>query len=160
MKKQDLTNDEQTVLSYIVLIDAYVKRNNTSDDEDSLCDRFAQVFYGMDENGDAEQLPLFYNNLISLNEKNYIDFEGASYPFDDDMRYEFDSLEISKKGADYVRRYMKLDKKELKISMRKIPRFSWSDIADACKQINNSEVFKLFAALVSAIIAILALVIK
>ena len=44
MKKQDLTNDGQKVLPYLVLIDAYVKRNDTSDDEDeedSLCDRFA-----------------------------------------------------------------------------------------------------------------------
>lgn len=101
MKKQDLTNDEQMVLSYLVLIDAYVKRNNTSDDEDdgdSLCDRFAQVFDGIDENGEGEQQRLFYENLISLNEKNYIDFEDGSYALDDDIHYEFISLKISEKG--------------------------------------------------------------
>lgn len=159
MKKQDLTNDEQMVLSYLVLIDAYVKRNNTSDDEDgedSLCDRFKQVFVGMDENGDAEQLPLFYDNLISLNNKKYIVFEDSSYKLDDDMQYEFDSLKISEKGEEYAREYMKLDEKELKIVMRKIPKFSLQDIADVCKQITNNELFKFVVALA----AILGTVIK
>ena len=37
-------------VSYLILSDAYVKRNNTSDDEydeDSLYDRFIQVFDGI-----------------------------------------------------------------------------------------------------------------
>ena len=67
MKKQDLTNDEQAVLSYLVLIDAYEKQHNTSDDdeeENSLYDKFTQVFDGMGENGDDKQQHLFYDNLI------------------------------------------------------------------------------------------------
>lgn len=160
MKKQDLTNDEQMVLSYLVLIDAYVKRNNTSDEEEnSLYDQFTQVFDGMGENGDDEQQCLFYENLISLNNKKYIVFEDSSYKLDD-MQYEFDSLKISAKGADYARKYMKLDEEELKIAMKKIPALRLPDIADLCKQINNNELFKLFTTLVSAIIAILGIVIK
>lgn len=154
MKKQDLTNDEQMVLSYLVLIDAYVKRNNTSDEEeeeDSLCDRFVQVFDGMGENGDDEQQRLFYDNLISLNEKKYIDFEDGSYTLVDELQYEFNSLKISEKGADYAQEYMKLDEKELKIAMRKMPKFSLPDIADVCKQINNNELFKLVTTLVATL---------
>lgn len=154
MKKQDLTNDEQMVLSYLVLIDAYVKRNNTSDEEeeeDSLCDRFVQVFDGMGVNGEDKQQRLFYDNLISLNEKKYIDFEDGTYALDDDMHYEFNSLKISEKGEDYARKYMELDTEELKIAMRKTPKFSLSDIADVCKQINNNELFKLVTTLATAL---------
>jgi len=150
MKKQDLTNDEQMVLSYLVLIDAYVKRNNTSDDEDdedSFYDRFIQVFDGI---GEDELQWLFYENLISLNEKNYINFEDNTDTSDKDyIIYDFISLALCKKGMDYGQKYMKLDKEELKIAMRKMPKFSLPDIADVCKQINNSELLKLISSLVA-----------
>lgn len=55
---------------------------------------------------------------------------------------------------------MKLDKEELKIAMKKISALRLPDIADLCKQINNNELFKLFTTFVSAIIAILGIVIK
>lgn len=87
MKKQDLTKDEQMVLSYLVLIDEYVKRNSTSEDdeaENSLYDLFIQVFDGMGENGEKELQWLFYENLISLNEKNYINFEDSTDTSDKD----------------------------------------------------------------------------
>lgn len=44
---------------------------------------------------------------------------------------------------------MKLDKEELKIAMRKIPKFSLQDIADVCTQINNSELLKFVSSLVA-----------
>ena len=163
MKKQDLTNDEQAVLSYLVLIDAYEKQHNTSDDdeeENSLYDKFTQVFDGMGENGDDKQQHLFYDNLISLNEKNYIVFEDSSYTLVDDIVYRFDSLEISEKGEEYARKYMKLDKEKLKIAMKKAPELSLPSILDLCKQINNNELFKLFSTFVSIITAILGIVIK
>ncbi len=141
MKKQDLTNDEQMVLSYLVLIDEYVKRNSTSEDsedEKSLYDQFTQVFDEMNE----EQQSLFYENLTSLNEKSYINFEDASCTLADDIVYEFVSLAISAKGTEYVQKYMELDKKELKIAMKKMSIFSWQTIQDACKQMNNNELFK------------------
>ncbi len=138
------------VLSYLVLIDAYVKRNNTSDDEDSFYDQFIQVFDGMGENGEDELQWLFYENLISLNEKNYINFEDNTDTSDKDyIRYDFISLALCKKGMDYGQKYMKLDKEELKIAMRKMPKFSLPDIADVCKQINNSELLKLISSLVA-----------
>ena len=155
MKKQELTNDEQMVLSYLILIDAYVKRNNTSDDEydeDSLYDRFIQVFDGIGESGDDELQWLFYENLISLNEKNYINFEDNTDTSDKDyIRYDFISLALCKKVMDYGQKYMKLDKEELKIAMRKMPKFSLPDIADVCKQINNNELFKLVTTLVATL---------
>lgn len=46
---------------------------------------------------------------------------------------------------------MKLDEKELKIAMRKMPKFSLLDIADVCKQINNNELFKLVTTLVATL---------
>lgn len=153
MKKQDLTKDEQMVLSYLVLIDEYVKRNSTSEDdeaENSLYDLFIQVFDGMGENGEKELQWLFYENLISLNEKNYINFEDSTDTSDKDyIIYRFISLAICKKGTDYGQKYMKLDKEELKIAMRKIPKFSLQDIADVCTQINNSELLKFVSSLVA-----------
>lgn len=52
---------------------------------------------------------------------------------------------------DYGQKYMKLDKEELKIAMRKMPKFSLSDIADVCKQFNNNELFKLVTTLVATL---------
>ena len=114
----------------------------------------------MGENGDDKQQHLFYDNLISLNEKNYIVFEDSSYTLVDDIVYRFDSLEISEKGEEYARKYMKLDKEKLRIAMKKAPELSLPSILDLCKQINNNELFKLFATFVSIITAILGIVIK
>lgn len=148
MKKQDLTNDEQMVLSYLIIIDGYVKRNNTSEDEENSF--YEQFIYAFDTLGEDELQWLFYENLISLNEKNYIHFEDNTDTSDKDyIRYNFNSIEICKKGMDYGQKYMKLDKEGLKIVMRKIPKFSLKDIADVCKQINNSELLKLVSSLVT-----------
>lgn len=148
MKKQDLTNDEQMVLSYLIIIDGYVKRNNTSEDEENSF--YEQFIYAFDTLGEDELQWLFYENLISLNEKNYIHFEDDTDTSDkDDIRYNFNSIEICKKGMDYGQKYMKLDKEGLKIVMRKIPKFSLKDIIDVCKQINNNELLKLVSSLVT-----------
>lgn len=148
MKKQDLTNDEQMVLSYLIIIDGYVKRNNTSEDEENSF--YEQFIYAFDTLGEDELQWLFYENLISLNEKNYIHFEDNTDTSDKDyIRYNFNSIEICKKGMDYGQKYMKLDKEGLKIVMRKIPKFSLQDITDVCKQINNNELLKLVSSLVT-----------
>lgn len=161
MEKQDLTNDEQMVLSYLIIIDGYVKRNNNLEDEEKSF--YEQFLFAFDALNNDEQR-LFYENLISLNEKNYINFEGDTYISDNDFIdfegdtytsdndytiYDFNSIEICKKGMDYGQKYMKLDKEGLKIVMRKIPKFSLKDITDVCKQINNNELLKLVSSLVT-----------
>lgn len=151
MEKKELTQDEQNVLSCLVLIDEYVKQNNISDncDKTSLYDQFTQIFDGMGENGDAEQQRVFYKSLVSLNEKKYIVFEDCSYTFDDgdDPTYKFGALEIGEKGADYVHKYMKLNTEKLEVTTRKIPVLKLQDLENLCKKINGNEIFKFITSL-------------
>lgn len=151
MEKKELTQDEQNVLSCLVLIDEYVKQNNISDncDKTSLYDQFTQIFDGMGENGDVEQQHVFYKSLVSLNEKKYIVFEDCSYTFDDgdDPTYKFGALEIREKGADYVHKYMKLDTEKLEVTTRKIPVLNLQDLENLCKKINGNEIFKFITSL-------------
>ena len=77
MEKKELTKEEQMVLSYLVLVDEYVKQTNDSDDCDktTLGEKFTQIFDFMGEQNQDEQQKVFYESLVSLGKKEYIALE-------------------------------------------------------------------------------------
>ena len=147
MGEKELTKEEETVLSYLVLVDEYVKQTNDSDDCDktTLGEQFNKIFDFMDEQNQDEQRKVFYESLVSLSKKEYIALDDSSYILDIDKSYvyEFTVLEICKKGLDYVHKYMKLNKEKLEITDRKIPKFSIDDLYIFFKKITESGVIKL-----------------
>ena len=147
MGEKGLTKEEETVLSYLVLVDEYVKQTNDSDDCDktTLGEQFNKIFDFMDEQNQDEQRKVFYENLVSLSKKDCIALDDSSYILDIDKSYvyEFTVLEICKKGLDYVHKYMKLNKEKLEITDRKIPKFSIDDLYSVFKKITESGVINL-----------------
>ena len=147
MGEKGLTKEEETVLSYLVLVDEYVKQTNDSDDCDktTLGEKFNEIFEFMGEQNQDEQRKVFYENLVSLSKKDCIALDDSSYILDIDKSYvyEFTVLEICKKGLDYVHKYMKLNKEKLEITDRKIPKFSIDDLYSVFKKITESGVINL-----------------
>ncbi len=147
MGEKELTKEEETVLSYLVLVDEYVKQTNDSDDCDktTLGEKFTQIFDFMGEQNQDEQQKVFYENLVSLSKKDCIALDDSSYisDFDNNFEYDFMVLEICKKGLDYVHKYMNVDKKKLEITDRKIPKFSIDDLYSFFKKITESGVINL-----------------
>ncbi len=151
MEKKELTKEEQMVLSYLVLVDEYVKQTNDSDDCDktTLGEKFTQIFDFMGEQNQDEQQKVFYESLVSLGKKEYIALDDSSYILDIDNSYvyEFTVLEICKKGLDYVHKYMNVDKEKLEITDRKKPKLSLDDLYSVFKKINENEIFKFLTAI-------------
>ena len=151
MEKKELTKEEQMVLSYLVLVDEYVKQTNDSDDCDktTLGEKFTQIFDFMGEQNQDEQQKVFYESLVSLSKKEYIALDDSSYILDIDNSYvyEFTVLEICKKGLDYVHKYMNVDKEKLEITDRKKPKLSLDDLYSVFKKINENEIFKFLTAI-------------
>ena len=151
MEKKELTKEEQMVLSYLVLVDEYVKQTNDSDDCDktTLGEKFTQIFDFMGEQNQDEQQKVFYESLVSLSKKAYIALDDSSYILDIDNSYvyEFTVLEICKKGLDYVHKYMNVDKEKLEITDRKKPKLSLDDLYSVFKKINENEIFKFLTAI-------------
>lgn len=151
MGEKELTKEEETVLSYLVLVDEYVKQTNDSDDCDktTLGEKFTQIFDFMGEQNQDEQQKVFYESLVSLSKKEYIALDDSSYILDIDNSYvyEFTVLEICKKGLDYVHKYMNVDKEKLEITDRKKPKLSLDDLYSVFKKINENEIFKFLTAI-------------
>ncbi len=151
MGEKELTKEEETVLSYLVLVDEYVKQTNDSDDCDktTLGEKFTQIFDFMGEQNQDEQQKMFYESLVSLSKKEYIALDDSSYILDIDNSYvyEFTVLEICKKGLDYVHKYMNVDKEKLEITDRKKPKLSLDDLYSVFKKINENEIFKFLTAI-------------
>lgn len=147
MGEKGLTKEEETVLSYLVLVDEYVKQTNDSDDceKTTLGEKFNEIFEFMDEQNQDEQRKVFYENLVSLSKKDCIALSDDSYisDFDNNFEYDFTVLEICKKGLDYVHKYMELNKEKLEITDRKIPKFSLDDLYSFFKKITESGVINL-----------------
>lgn len=151
MGEKELTKEEETVLSYLVLVDEYVKQTNDSDDCDktTLGEQFNKIFDFMGEQNQDEQQKVFYENLVNLSKKGCIALDDSSYILDIDKSYvyEFTVLEICKKGLDYVHKYMKLNKEKLEITDRKKPKLSLDDLYSVFKKINENEIFKFLTAI-------------
>lgn len=165
MKKQELTKEEQMVLSYLALINIYVEQNSISENEvkKSLGSEFAHIFDDLDTDNEH----LFYENLIKLDKKGYIELEDDTYwlenndefelEFEEDIVYCFEVTAISTKGMEYIKKHIKINKKKLQARMRNIQKLESEDIEDICKRINSNEILKFISALVAFAVSIVSL---